>query len=365
MDDIFEKLDKLEESGDYAGMILLLKELPMERRTLELAFTLISALINVGDYRSAITQLKGAFPLCTKPSELAQVFYYSGYAVTQLGENPVLGLSLFKEALINDPKDELGLEIEQECRDCVDKINVEFAKFHELCGKAANVIRKKESEAKGGSVLEGRELLIKLSFLSIFRKAPALDKPLSSDGSDVPLEGEKREAFAKWFENAIGIHDYEDIVKAFKEAKVFNISEMVNEALLYIKGTPSFDPDVLDRRSRDAFDIFVLMVRCFESYLPPSGVLGWDIAKRTAVVRFAFVAGIISEDEYNKLMDELLTAVKNLRDPAEFLLALVYGSALTTYNAKDSSIAAACGAIDLTMNDIVECDLFGSTFLAE
>lgn len=363
MDEIFEKLDKLEEDGDYKGMVELLAGLPQEQRTLELAFVLISALINYGDYRSAVTQLRGTFPACTEPSELAQIYYYSGYAVTQLGGNPALGLPLLKEALANDPKDELGLEIEQECRDCVDKINAELAKFHELCGKAAAVIRKKSSEAKSGPVLEGRELLFKLSFLTIFRKIPVLEEPLSSNGSDVPLKGEKREEFAEWLDNTIGIQDYESLAKMFAESKHFNVSTMVNDALAFIKGTPNFDPDVLDRMSRDLFEIFVLVVRCFEEHLPSAGALGWDIAKRTAVTRFAYIAGIISEEEYNALLDELLTAAKPLGDPADFLLSLVYGSALTSYDACNSSIAAACGSIDLTMTEIVDCDLFGSTFM--
>lgn len=365
MDDIFEKLDQLEENGDYKGMVELLKSLPEEQRTLELAFTLISALINAEDYRGAVTQLRGIFPACKETSELAQVFYYSGYAVTQLGGNPVLGLSLLKEALVNDPKEELGLDIEQECRDCVDKINIELAKFRGLCGKAAQVIRKKSAEAKGGTVLEGRELLAKLSFLNIFRRVPVLEEPLGDIPNIVPLEGEKREKFAEWLSAAIGIGDYESLVKSFEESRNFNISLMTDNALSFIRGKPDFDPDVLDPRSRDAFDIFVLMVRCFEEYLPSAGVLGWDIAKRTAVVRFAFLAGMITEEEYTRLTDELLTAAGNFRDPADFLQSLLYGSALAAYNAQNSSISAACNAIDLTMDEIVKCELFGSTFLID
>lgn len=363
MDDIFERLDKLEENGDYKGMVELLMELPNEQRTLELAFVLISALINAEDYRSAVTQLRGVFPMCREPSELAQLYYYSGYAVTQLGGNPVLGLSLLKEALANDPKDELGLEIEQECRDCVDKINLELAKFHELCKKAELVIRNKASEAKSGSVLEGRELLAKMSFLTIFRRVPVLEEPLDSGGNDKPLEGEKRERLAKWLDDAIGIRDHESLVKMFTESKLFNVSTMVNDALAFIKGTPNFDPDVLDRRSRDVFEMFLVLVRCFEGYLPSAGVLGWDIAKRTAVTRFAHLAGIITEDEYNALTDELLNSAKLFREPSEFLKSLVFGSALASYDAQNLSIAAACNSIDITMTEIVECGLFGSTFI--
>lgn len=363
MDDINKKLDELEENGDYKGMVELLMTLPNDRRTLELAFVLISALVNFGDYKSAVTQLRGIFPLCKEPKELAQLYYYSGYAVTQLGGNPALGLSLMKEALVYDPKDELGLEIEQECRDCVDKFNAGIEQFHKLCIKAADVIHQKASEAKESGVLKGRELLAKMSFLNVFRLIPTLDEPLDPEGNDKPLVGEKREKLANWLSSAIGFTDHESLIKMFSESKIFNVSSMVNDAVAFIEGTPNFDPEVLDRRSRDFFGMFTVLVRCFADLMPPAGVLGWDIAKRTAVARSAYIAGIISEDEYCELTNELLNAAESFSGPADFLLSLVFGSALAAYDAENHSVMSACAALDLTMNETVECGLFGSTFI--
>lgn len=362
MDDINEKLDELEEKGDYRGMIELLQKLPNEQRTLELAFTLISALINVGDFRSVIVQLRGIFPLCKEPFELAQIFYYSGYAVAQLGGNYALGFLLLKEARLNDPNEELGLDIEQECRDCVDKMNAELALFKDLCGKAAFLIKKLSSEKKEGPVLSGRELLARLSFLDIFRKVPLLEDPLDINGQDTPVEGEKREELARWVEKTVGVRDLESIKKIFEEVKFYNVSLMVTDALALMHGTPNFDPDVLDHRSRDSLEIFSALVRCFEEFLPSAGVLGWDAAKRTAVVRFAYISGTISEEEYQALTNELLTAVKSLSDPQDFLLSMVFGSALAAFDAQNYSIRAACNALSLTMEQIVKCDLFGCTF---
>lgn len=359
--DIFEELDLLEKDGNYKGMAELVLGVPAGERSAELSFALISALINMKDYRSTVAELRRLFPECKEPSELAQIYYYSGYAVSELRGNPVLGLSLLKEALAADPKDELGLEIEQECRDRANEIDSAFVQFGELCEGAAGSIIELCASADGGTVLEGRELADKLSFLHIFRHAPGLTP--SSDSGDKVLDDDERAALVRWLDKGIGVRDYESMTEMFRSARSFNYSNLADDVLGYIKGKPRFDPDILDSESRYAFNTYAMFIRCFVGYLPPSGVLGWDLAKRIAVARFAFAAGVISESDYINITEQLLNAAKSFDGPKEFLLSLVYGSALAAFDAENLSPAAAINALNLTMPEILKCELPGSVWI--
>lgn len=359
--DIFEELDSLEKSGDYKGMAELVLGVPAGERSAELSFALISALINMKDYRGTVAELRRLFPECKEQSELAQIYYYSGYAVSELRGNPVLGLSLLKEALTADPKDELGLEIEQECRDRTDEIDRAFGQFGELCGGAAGSIIERCASSDGGALLEGRELADKLAFLHIFRNAPGLTQPLDPGGK--VLDDDERAALARWLDKGFDVRDHGSMVETFRNSRSFNLSALADDVLGYIKGKPRFDPDILDSESRYAFNIYAMFIRCFAGHLPPSGVLGWDLAKRIAVARFAFAAGVISETDHINITDQLLAAAKSFDGPKEFLLSLVYGSALAAFDAENLSPAAAIKALNLTMSEILKCELPGSVWI--
>lgn len=364
-DEIFDKLDELEGLGDYKGMVELIAAVPGGARSLKLNFVLVSALINAEDHRGATALLRQIYPDCKEKADLAQLFYYSGYAVSALGGNYILGLSLFKDALTNDPKDELGLDIEQECRDCAAEIDGQIAAFHELCGKAAATVSELCKKSKSGTVLEGTGLITRLSFLNIFRNAPGLASPLGSDdGADKPECADKA-ALAGWLAGAMGIKDHDSMVGLFRTARSFNIAAMADDVICYLRGEPKFDLDIMDEKSRGAFNTYAMLIECFVNYLPPAGLLAWDIAKRIAVVRFAFAADVISGEDYKKTMDELLVSAKGFGDPEEFLISLLFGSVLAAFDAESANISAAVRALNLTMPEILSCDLPGSVWIID
>lgn len=364
-DEIYDKLDELEELGDYKGMVELIASVPSGERSLKLNFVLASALINAEDYRGATALLRQIYPDCKEQADLAQIFYYSGYAVSALGGNFVLGLSLFKDALANDPKDELGLDIVQECRDCAAEIEAQIAVLHELCLKAAAVIADMCKKADSGAVFEGMGLAARLSFFNIFRNAPGLASPLGSDdGADKPECADKA-ALADWLDKLVGVRDHDSMIEMFRTERSFNIASLADDVICYLKGKPKFDLDILDEKSRGAFNTYTMLIECFVNYLPPAGLLAWDIAKRIAVVRFAFGADLISDEDYKKTMDELLASAKGFGDSEEFLLSLLFGSVTAAFDAESANLSAAVRALNLTMPEILNCDLPGSVWIID
>ncbi len=362
-DIIFDKLDKLEENDDYESMIRLVTDIPNEHRSLKLRFTLISAMVNKGDYSSAINELLHIYPDCKKQSDLAQLFYYSGYAVSNLRKNHILGLSLLKDAFAADPKNELGLDIEDECRRCAEEIDAQLADFGKLCGTAASDIMRLCREAKDEAVFEGRGLLPRLAFLKVFRMAPGLSAPLSLDDFTDKPEGTDKAMLASWLNSAVGVTDHNSILELFRKGRSFNLSPIAEDVTAFIAGKPKFDIDILDQKSRSAFKTYTMLVECFARYLPKPGVLAWDIAKRIAVLRFAYAAEVISADDYINTLDELTDSVKSFSGAEEFLLSLTFGSAFASFDAESTNLSAAFRSIGITMGEISSSGLPGSVWI--
>lgn len=362
-DPVFEKLDKLEDSGDYEGMADLIADIPAENRSLRLRFTLISALINKGDYPGTVNELRRAYPDCKERFDIAQLFYYSGYAVSVLRKNQILGLSLLKDAFAADPKNELGLDIEDECRQCAAEIDEQLNDFEKLCHTAAYDVMRLCHETGGGEVFEGRALVIRLAFLSVFRMAPGLPAPLSlNDFTDKP-DGTDKAMLANWLNNAVGVTGFDSILELFRSGRSFNLTSIADDAIAFINGEPKFDIDILDEKSRSAFNTYVMFIERFSKFLPKPGVLAWDLAKRVAVLRFAFAADVISSDDYEKTLDELTDSVKSFSGAEDFLLSLVFGAALASFDAESANLAAAFRSIGITMGEIPGSGLPGSIWI--
>lgn len=362
-DPIYDKLDKLEDDENYEGMINLISDIPDENRSLKLRFALISALINKGDYPKTVNELRRTYPECKGRFDAAQLFYYSGYAVATLHGNKILGLSLLKDALAADPKNELGLDIEDECRQCAAEIDEQLSEFGALCRTAVHDISRLCGEADGTTVYEGRELISRIAFPRVFRTAPGIPAPLSLENyAEIP-DGVDKAKLADWLKVIVGVTDLDSITKIFQSGRSYNIARMMNDVTAFINGKPKFDIDALDPQSRSAFNTYLMFVQQFAGLLPKEEALAWDISKRIAVLRFAFLAEIISADDYEKLLDELTDSIRQFTDAEEFLISFVLGGALAAFDAESANLSAAFRSIGITMSELPGSGLAGSTWI--
>lgn len=362
-DKLYNRLDELEENEKYDDMGRLIFEVPRGQWSLKLHFLLISVCLNVGNYPAATIELRNVFPSCEEKSDVAQFYYYSGYAEANLAKNNILGLSLFKQALAADPGDELGLDIEQECRECAAEIDRQIQDLRGQCSKAALTVRALCREANAVRELGWREFALELEFLSTFKTPPVRMekgdvKPLGQTDLYEKFSEEDKPAIAAWLKAVFGITDFPSLLKNMNENRGFNLNPLTIDIACHLAGHPRFDIEILDESGREAFELFSKPISCFADLLPGGGVMAYDIGKKIAILRFAFGADIIGKDDFTKAAEELSRLAADCFENAEeFLTSLLFGSALGTFDGTSGNLTVAANALEITLKEISRCGL--------
>ena len=349
---LYDKLDKLHEGDDFDGVISAVLEVPREQWSNRLWFRLISAYNNKKDFAAAAAELEKIRPLCESPQDLARFYYMNGY-MHFMNDREMLAFSLYKLGLEADPKNVSGLDLEAECRECLDYIEEDLSELHSVSAEAVEKI--KERCAKNSDKLETDEptFAMWLGFLFSLRVLRGMKRNIGGGNIFFEFEGEEREAALKCLAENYSITSRETMMEFIRNDRYCNLSFMVNDVMASLAGTPRFDIDILNAEGRQVYENTVVFVRPFAEFLPAAGVLAWDINEKNGLVRYAYSCGILGREDYIAAMQALSDAAKeHFSSAEEYITSLIFGCAVYAFDVDHWNIRGAVGFVK-TMLDLL------------
>lgn len=356
-DPIYKDLDEWYDNGSYDKIAAAVLAVPRGQWSIELHFRLISAYNNLKDFEKALSELDKIRPECKSPRDLARFYYMSGYMYF-MTDKEMLALSLYKLGLGEDPRNEFGLDLEAECRECLSYIDEDLEGLHAACSFAAAQINDRCAENSVKIDAGEPDFILQLCFLFSKRILPGMERGLDVDDFFKKYEGAELDAVRGYFTERLGIRDRESLLEFVQRDRYCNLSVIADDALAAAAGRPTFDPDILDEAGKEAFDNTKFFVRTFAEFLPRAGVLAWDIDEKMGLSRYAFSCGILGNDEYAGVMTGLAELAKEkFSSAAEYLRSLVFGCALYMFDADCWNINGATRFMNKMLELLLGSDL--------
>lgn len=356
-DPIYSDLDRWYDEGSYDKIAAAVLAVPCENRSNELDFRLISAYNNLKEYGKALAELTRLRPACESRRDLARFYYLSGY-IYFMTDKEMLALSLYKLGLEQDPHNELGLDLEKECRECLSYIDEDLEGFHDACLFVSAQIGDRCAENPTKIDAGEPDFILQLCYLFSRRVLPGMERGLGIDDFFKKYEGAELEAVRRYFTERLGVTDRASLLEFIQRDRYCSLSVMANDALAALRGRPTFDEDILDEAGKEAFNNTKFFVRTFAEFLPRSGVLAWDIDEKMGLARCAFSCGILENDEYVGVMTGLAELAKEkFASAAEYLRSLVFGCALYMFDSDCWNINGASSFMKKMLELLLESDL--------
>lgn len=356
-DPIYQKLDKQYDAGDYDGIIAAVLGVPREKWSNTLHFRLISAYNNKKDFEDSLNELKSIRPACETPVDLAKFYYMSGY-VYFMTDKEMLALSLYKLGLEADPQNVSELDLENECNDCLEYINEDLNALHAASGDAVKKIAARCAEKPDKIDVADPDFVLQLGFLFAVRILPGMTRGLGMDVFDLKFEGEERETVLRCLAEFYHTTDNASFMEYIKNDRYCNLSSMVDDIMARLMGKPSFDPDILDRAGKEAFDNSTFFVRPFAEFLPKAGILAWDINEKMGLARYAYSCDLLGYDDYKAAMLALSDVAKaNFSSSEEYLRSLVFGCAMYAFDVGEWNIGGAVEFLNRMLELLLQSDL--------
>lgn len=352
LDPIYEKLDRWHDSESFDKIIYTILEIPREEWSNKLHFRLISAYNNKKDFTSALEELVRVRPNCRSPQDFARFYYMNGY-MNFMCDREMLALSFYKLGMEADPENTSGLDLEKECRECMDYIEEDLSELHDT---AAEIVEKLAKRCAGRSDrLDSDEpsFAVWLGYLFSVRVLPGMKRCIGVDNVFTEFESEEREAVLKCLAEKYHITSRETLMEFIRNDRYCNLTVMVNDALADISGSPRFDVNILDVTGKQVYENTVVFVRPIAEFIPKAGVLAWDINERNGLVRYAYSCGLLSREELVPALEAMSQSAKeNFTSAEEYIRSLIFGCAVYAFDADRWNIR---GAVDFfkTMSDLL------------
>lgn len=331
-DPIYEKLDEWYEAGSYDKIAAAVLEVPLEKRSTELNFRLISAYNNMKEFGKALEELTRLRPACQTPKELARFYYMSGY-MYYMSDREMLALSLYKLGLEQDPRNETGLDLEKECRECLAYIDEDLDRLHDVGSFVAAEIRGRCDQFPEKIDASDPDFILQLCYLFSMRILPGMEHGLGVDDLFKTYDGTELEAVRRYLGDRLGITDRASLMEFVQHDRYCNLAMMATDAVAAIMGKPTFDIDILDEAGKEAFENTKFFMRPLAEFLPRAGLLAWDIDEKMGLSRYAFACGMISRDEYVGAMTAMSELSKaRFASSEEYMRSLLFGCALYAFD---------------------------------
>lgn len=356
-DPVYDKLDEWHDGDDFDSIIDTVLAVPRGEWSNKLHFRLISAYNNKKDFESAAKELEEIRGSCESPRDLARFYYMNGY-IYFMTDREMLALSMYRQGLEADPEDTSGLNLEAECRECLEYINDDLNALYLSCADAAAKIAARCRENPDRIDAADHDFILQLNFLFAIRTLPGMTHGLKLGDFFRKFEGEEREAVLKFLSEGRGITDRASLLESIGKYRYCNLALMVNDAMASLAGKPSFDPEILDRAGREAFENCTLFVRAFSEFLPSAGVLAWDINEKMGMARYAYSCGILPEEDYIAAMMALADIAKErFSSSEEYLRSLVFGCAMYAFDVDCWNIGGAAEYMKKMLALLLRSDL--------
>lgn len=342
-DAIYEKLDKWHDDDDFDSIISAVLDVPREQWSNTFHFRLISAYNNKKDFAAATEELIKIRPLCETPRDLAKFHYMNGY-MNFMSDREMLAFSYYKLGLEADPQNTSGLDLEKECRECLDYIEEDLAELHSVSAEAAEKIKARCEENPDKLEVSEPVFALLLGYLFSLRVLSGMKSGISIDNFFKEFEGEEREACLKCLDETYKITSRETLTEFVRKGRYCNLAMMANDSMATLSGNPRFDTNILDQTGKQVFENTVTFVSAFAEYLPKAGVLAWDINERNGLLRYSYACGILTREEYIEGMIALSELAKeNFGSAEEYVRSLIFGCALYAFDTDRWNIR---GAVD-------------------
>ncbi len=356
-DPVYDKLDEWHDNEDFNSIISAILAVPREMWSNKLHFRLISAYNNKKDFDSAAKELEEIHTCCESPQDLAKFYYMNGY-IYFMTDREMLALSLYKLGLEADPENTSGLNLEAECRECLEYIDEDLNALHAASADASARIA-----ARCGNVSEkfdaaDPDFMLHLNFLFAVRILPGMTHGIGLGDLFQKFAGEERTAVLRYLSGKFGITDRASLLESISKDRYCNLGMMVDDIMARLAGKPSFDADILDKAGREAFDNATFFVRPFAEFLPRAGVLAWDINEKMGLARYAYSCDLLSREDYFAAMMALTdTAKERFSSVEEYLRSLVFGCAMYAFDVDCWNIAGATQFMQKMLEMLLNSDL--------
>lgn len=356
-DTIYDRLDEWHDNEDFDSIISAVLAVPREKWSNKLHFRLISAYNNKKDFDSAAKELEEIHNSCESPQDLAKFYYMNGY-IYFMTDREMLALSLYKLGLEADPKNTSGLDLEAECRECLEYIDEDLNALHAASADAADKIAARGRQNPDKIDAADPDFMLQLGFLFAVRILPGMTHGIGIGDFFKKFEGEECEAVLKYLSEKFGITDRASLLEVIGKDRYCNLGMMVDDIMARLAGKPSFDPDILDRAGKEAFDNSTFFVRPFAEFLPHAGVLAWDINEKMGLTRYAYSCGLLSREDYSAAMLALTdTAKERFSSAEEYLRSLLFGCAMYAFDVDCWNIAGATEFMQKMLELLLNSDL--------
>lgn len=331
-DPVFDKLDKWLDDEEYDKAIDAVLAVPREKWSNKLHFRLISAYNNKKDFKAALGELDKISPRCETPQDLARFYYMNGY-IYFMSDREMLALSMYKLGIEEDPHNTSGLDLEKECRECLGYIEEDLGNLHAASADAVKKLAMRCVERPEKIDVADPDFELQLGWLFSKRVLPGMTGCIDVDNYYKKFGGEEREAVAKMLAETYKITSRESLMEFISNDRYCNLAMMADDVIASMRGKPTFDPDILDKAGREAFDNTMYFVRPFAEFLPRAGVLAWDIDEKMGLVRYAHSCGLLTREDYTASMHALADIAKEkFSSSEEYLRSLLFGCALFAFD---------------------------------
>lgn len=338
---LFKQLDEWHDKDEYTKIAEAVLNIPHENWSNKLWFRLISAYNNLEQYGKAIEELDKISPLCDNPVDLSRFCYMHGY-IHYRKDREYMAIKMYRRGIEADPDNTIGLNLEDEIKNCRGYIESNLKKLHSLSERIYNDIKERCAEKTDKKKLSDEEFTLYLGFLPAIRLLPGRKGPLGLGEYFKKFEGEEKQAALDWLKNGFGITDRDSLLEFYQNDPHCNISSMAEDVRAYIAGTPRFDLNELNMDGRYAFECFTEFIKEFNEFLPEAGVLAWDISEKIGIVRMAYSCDLITNTDFASPMLYLHDfAREKFSSFEEYILSLAFGAVLFMFKMDDMNIISA------------------------
>ena len=128
---LYKQLDEWHEKDEYQNIVKAILEIPHENWSNKLWFRLISAYNNLEQYGKAAEELEKIAPLCDNPVDLSRFHYMHGY-IYYREDQEYLAIAAYRRGIEADPDNSIGLNLEDEIKNCRGYIEKNLKKLRSL-----------------------------------------------------------------------------------------------------------------------------------------------------------------------------------------------------------------------------------------
>lgn len=340
-DELYCLLDEFYDNNEYEKIVAAVTEISREQWSVKLHLRLISAYNNLRQFDNSRQELEKLAPNCKTPAEQAKFYYMHGY-IYYAQRKEMMAITFYNKGIAQDPDNTSGYDLDKEVETCRKRIEKDLKELGELSEHIYNDIKQvcsEKPESEKADITD-EEFTMYLGFLSAIRKVPGMERGVGFKDYFRKYEGADKEAVLK-FLSMLGITDRESMLNFYQRDIRCNLAGMYNDIPLYLAGKPRFELSELNEDGRGAFLDAAEFFKPFNKYLPPAGIMAWDICEKVGFARLAYSCDIITNSDYCTIMmyaDD--TAREYFSSFEEYLLSLAFGCGVIAFHIDDSIVGA-------------------------